>query len=100
MRALVSFQDPDGVRHAVEVTAASLYEAVGCAIAEFRRARLVPDCEPRGISELEVTVCPAAPAEVHRVPTRRFEAWLRGNGKSPAEQALKVRLRELLGSGG
>lgn len=97
VRAVVSFRDTDGVQHSVEVTARSLYEAVGCAIAEFRRARLVGDCEPRLMTELEVSVCPA-PAETHRVPVKRFEEWLRAGGRSPAEQALKVRLRELLGA--
>jgi hypothetical protein len=29
----------------------------------------------------------------------KIEAWLESGGRSPNEQALKVRLRELLGSG-
>jgi hypothetical protein len=41
----------------------------------------------------------APPATSHEVRLSKIEAWLESGGRSPNEQALKVRLRELLGSG-
>jgi hypothetical protein len=38
--APVSFNDPEGISHAVDVTAATLYEAAALAVAEFRRVGL------------------------------------------------------------
>jgi hypothetical protein len=37
------------------------------------------------------------PGTAHEVPMSKLKAWLEGNGKTPAEQAVKVRLREALG---
>jgi len=37
------------------------------------------------------------PVTSYRVSVRKIEAWLQSGGRSPNEQALKVRLRELLG---
>lgn len=39
------------------------------------------------------------PATSHALRTKRLEAWLNSSGKSPAEQALKIRLREELERG-
>jgi hypothetical protein len=38
------------------------------------------------------------PATSHEARLSKIEAWLQSGGQSPNEQALKVRLRELLGS--
>jgi hypothetical protein len=38
-----------------------------------------------------------APVTSHEVRLSKIEAWLQSGGKSPNEQALKVRPRELLG---
>jgi hypothetical protein len=40
---LVSFADSEGIRHAVEVAASSLYEAAALGIAEFRRCGFTAD---------------------------------------------------------
>jgi hypothetical protein len=37
------------------------------------------------------------PATSHEVRLSNIEAWLQSGGRSPNEQALKVRLRELIG---
>jgi hypothetical protein len=42
------------------------------------------------------TVVVEAPGTAHELPMQKLRSWVDGNGKSPAEQALKVRLRELL----
>ena len=93
---LVSFTDSEGIRHAVEVSASTLYEAVALAIGEFRRCGFTANA-PGPATRLTVTV--KTPATSHEVRLSKFEAWLESGGRSPNEQAMKVRLRELLGSG-
>jgi len=93
---LVSFTDSEGIRHSVEVTAGTLYEAAALAIGEFRRCGFTSDA-PGPATRLTVAV--QAPVTSHEVRVGKIEAWLQGASKSPNEQALKVRLRELLGIG-
>jgi hypothetical protein len=90
---LVSFTDSEGIRHAVEVAACSLYEAAALAMGEFRRCGFTADA-PGPATRLTVTVRP--PATSHEVRLSKIEAWLHSGGRSPNEQATKVRLRELL----
>jgi len=45
-----------------------------------------------------LTVAVKAPATSHEVRLSKIEAWLHSVGRSPNEKAMKVRLRELLGS--
>jgi len=52
------------------------------------------DTEPGPATRLTVFV--DGPATAHELPMRKLMAWLEGGGKSPAEQAVKVRPRELL----
>ncbi len=91
---LVSFTDTEGMTHSVRVTAASLVEAAALGLAELRKCTLI-DAAPGPASRFTIAV--ESPATVHEVPMRKLTTWLELNGKSPAEQALKVRLRELLG---
>ncbi len=90
----VSFQDPEGIEHAVTVTAESLYEAVGLGLHAFRNRRLI-DYEMALMSIFAVSA--AEPVVTHRVTLQKFQNWLGANGKSPKEQVLKSRLRGLLG---
>jgi hypothetical protein len=48
---------------------------------------------------LTITIAVKEPEVEHRVRIKDFENWLASNGKSPAEQALKSDLRELLRTG-
>lgn len=89
----VSFTDTDGLTHSARVTAASLYEAAALGVSEFWRCGLM-DTEPGPATRLTVFV--DGPATAHELPMRKLMAWLEGGGKSPAEQAVKVRPRELL----
>ena len=89
----VSFTDTEGVTHTVRVTAASLYEAAALGIAEFRRCRIM-DTAPGPAVELTVSV--DGPSTLHRIPMHKLTSWLATGGKSPSEQAAKVRLREIL----
>lgn len=90
----VSFRDADGIEHAVEVDARTLYEAVGLAIDRFRRCEHVK-YEPKGLHEF--TVEPREPGTQHRLTRKMFDTWLRRPAGSPADMALKSKLKEILG---
>jgi hypothetical protein len=87
---LVSFTDPQGFRHSVEVRAQSLYEAVVLATRAFREHH----CAPGLASQLEVEV--RSPNITHVVTMQKLQQWLDGTCKSPNEKITKKRLKELL----
>jgi hypothetical protein len=89
----VSFTDSVGITHSVGVAGASLYEAAALAVAEFRRCDFA-DATLGPATRLTVSV--EAQATTHQFTFAKLSAWLDGGGKSPNEQALKVRLRELM----
>lgn len=93
-RCRVSFVDADGLEHAVELDARSLYEAVGLAIERFRKCDYV-SYDPQGRHEF--TVLSREPATEHRLTRNMFDAWLRRPGGSPADVSRKHRLKQLLG---
>ena len=82
----VSFTGTDGMCHATEVCASSLYEAAVLALAEFRKGWLV-EVLPGRNARLTITV--KAPATSHEVEVRKLEDWLASGGKSPKEQVEK-----------
>src|SRR5882762_4245873 len=88
----VSFMDSENIRHSVEVTASTLYEAAVLAMAEFRRCGFTANA-PGPATRLMVTV--KMPTTSHEVQVGKIEAWLQSAGK-PNEQGMKGRLRELL----
>ncbi len=90
----VSFTGTDGIVHAVEVSASSLYEAAALALAEFRKSWLV-EVLPGRATRLTVTV--RSPATSHELTVGKLEDWLASGGKSPNEQVEKRRLKEILG---
>ena len=92
-RCRVSFTDSEGVSHSADVTATSLYEACVLALAEFQPVRLHRR-SVRSATRLCVAVQP--PSTTHELSVANVHAWLDGNGRSPNQQALKVRLREVL----
>lgn len=83
-----------GVEHAVEVSAQSLYEAVAQALRVFREDEWNKDPD-HGPSAVVVKI--KQPEIEHQVRTQDFETWLDSARKSPAEIALKSRLRDILG---
>ena len=89
--------DSDGIEHAVELDARSLYEAVGLAIDRFRRCEQVP-YDPQGMHEFIVES--REPSTEHRLTRKMFDAWLRRPGGSPADVARKSKLKGLLGDVG
>jgi len=91
----VSFIDRRGVHHAVNVQAATLFEAVCRASAVFRHS-VVED--PTWAAEFVVEI--VEQPKSYRVKTAEMKKWLARNGKSPRDLLHRKRLRETLeGSG-
>src|SRR5579862_422743 len=53
-------------------------------------------CTPHLGPAARLTVFVRAPATSHEIRVTKIEAWLQSSAKSPNEQALKIRLREIL----
>ena len=84
----------DGVGHAVEVTAATLYEAVAQGLAALRANEWVASIA-QGNNVVKVSV-----AEVrveHEVRLLDFMKWLDRTGGSPREMSDRHRIRSILG---
>jgi hypothetical protein len=92
----VSFTDPEGLSHSVDVAATALYEAAVLAVAEFRRAGLY-DVHIGPGTRLRVAV--KLPEAAHEVQFGKLEEWLTGGARSPKEQVTKARLRRVLAGG-
>ena len=93
----VVIHDLNETAHALDVTAATLYEAVAQALATARSHDWVGDI---GNGLTTVTVKVRNPEVTHIVKIRDFENWLNRGCKSPAETVLKTRLRQMLGMDG
>ena len=89
----VSCVDLHGVEHAVEVSAGRLYDAVAQALKIFRDNEWV---EGVGRGQTPISVKVRQPEAEHTVRVQDFERWPEAIPRSPAEMALKNRLRELL----
>jgi hypothetical protein len=74
----------------VDVTAETLYEAAILGM----KAMKVPNWV--NMPSLSIEIQAKLPATRHTVWNSVLTAWLARNGKSPQEQALKVRLRKLI----
>ena len=93
----VVIHDLNDTEHTLDVTAATLYEAVAQALATARSHDWVGDI---GNGLTTVTVKVRNPEVTHIVKIQDFERWLNRGCKSPAETVLKTRLRQVLGMGG
>lgn len=85
---VVSYQDQEGVRHSVEVTAETLYEA---AILGLKALRVRAGDSHNITIEIKVK----QPETTHAIWGSVLEAWLARPPKNPKEQALKARLKEI-----
>jgi hypothetical protein len=90
----VVIDDLNGTAHSVDVTAETLYEAVAQALAAVRGHQWVGDIG-KGLTALTVKV--RNPEVTHIVKIQDFENWLNRGSKSPADTAVKARLRKMLG---
>ena len=89
----VSYQDFDGIRHSVDVTAETLYEAAVLGMTILRAAGWMD------AANLTIEVAVKAPETTHSIKSSVLAAWLSRSGKSPREQALKSRLLEFIRGG-
>jgi hypothetical protein len=80
--------------HSVDVTAATLFEAVAHALAALRRDEWVSGI-PSGLNI--VTVSAANVRVDHQVKMVDFERWLVKSGGSPRETVERQRIRAILG---
>ena len=92
-RCRVSFTDEEGIPHAVEVQADSLYEAVALAVAEFRADDLT--AAPGPMTEFTVSI--QRPAIEHRIRLSLVSKWAESNTREgPAGVTKRQRVRALL----
>jgi hypothetical protein len=85
---MVSFDDGTGIRHSVQVTAETMFEAAALALQIFDESGATPG----PAAHLEIAA--HTPIVNHSVKVQRVRDWLTSGGKTPKEQALKSRLRE------
>ena len=90
----VTIQDMDGVSHTVEVTAATLYEAVAQGLAAIRGNEWVAGIA-QGLNVVKVSV--ANVRVEHEVRLMDFTKWLDRDGGSPRETTERKRIRSILG---
>ncbi len=84
----------DGVSHTVEVTAATLYEAVAQGLAAIRGNEWVGGIA-QGLNVVKVSV--ADVRVEHAVKLLDFTKWLEKPGGSPRETSDRRRIRAILG---
>jgi len=90
----VSIKDMDGVKHTVEVTAETLYEAVALGIVAVRGNDWVMGIA-QGMNVVEVSVVDV-PIK-HSVQLQDFNAWLERTAGAPREISKRQRIKSILG---
>jgi hypothetical protein len=91
----ISFTDGANITHTVTVAAASLYEAAALGVAEFKRSGFaLASVGP----STRLTIVVEAPSTSYELTVAKLSSWLDSAGKSPREQATKVRMRQALGA--
>lgn len=89
----MALTDSAGVRHWVEVSAETLFEAAALGLAALKREDWVNGDGPGATLEIFVT----PPVVRHSVSIRQVQKWLDGMTTSPKERVRKERLKALLG---
>jgi hypothetical protein len=89
----VSFKDSRGIRHAVEVEAESLFEAVVVAV---RRLRQDPFTERIGSATVLDVEARDLSTTRHAISLQQVERWLDGATSSPNEASKKAKLKVML----
>jgi hypothetical protein len=90
---VVSFSGERGVRHSVEVTAETLYEAAAQALALFKASDWADVIGPA----TELTVCVKNPETKHTVTPNQIRRWCDGVAVSPGEVLKRRRVKTLIG---
>src|ERR671936_2156196 len=95
----VSFTGPSGVRHSVEVTAESIYEAAALGVSALKSDGWADAIAPG--TELEIQV--REPATCYRITVHQIRRWCDGIAVSPddtlkSEAEATARMRECAAS--
>jgi hypothetical protein len=90
----VTIKDVEGVKHTVEVTAETLYEAVALGLLAVRGNDWVMEIA-QGLNAVQVSVVDI-PVE-HSVKIQDFNAWLERTAGSPKEISTRSRIKDILG---
>lgn len=90
----VTIQDLEGISHTVEVTAATLYEAVALGMAAIRSDEWTTGIA-QGLNTVKVRVSNVAVE--HEVRLMDFTKWLDRTCGSPRESSDRKRIRSILG---
>ena len=85
----VSFTSPSAVRHSVEVTAESIYEAAALGVSALKSDGWADAIVPGTVQVRE-------PATCHRVTVQQIRRWCDGVAVSPDETLKKRQLKQLL----
>jgi hypothetical protein len=88
---LVTLTDNDGVRHQVEVSAESLYEAAVLALAAFKADDWTEQIGPATRLHVEAR----ALAVSHVISVQQVQRWLDRSVGSPNDIARRKRLKEI-----
>lgn len=89
------YTDSDGIEHAVEVDAESLYEAVALAVAQFREDAVCP-LDPAPMQEFTVEVI-RKPVQ-HKIRLKQVQNWAKPSVIGGPNQIIRrERVRNLLG---
>ena len=88
----VSFTGPSGVRHSVDVTAESVYEAAALGVSVLKKDGWVDVVAPGSMIEIRSR----EPAICHRITMQQILRWCDGIAVSPDETIRKRRLKKLL----
>jgi hypothetical protein len=89
----VTIRDIDGMSHSVDVTAATVFEAVAQALATLRHDEWVAGI-PGGLNTVVASV--ASVRVDHEIKMADFERWLEKSGGSPREIVERQRIRAIL----
>lgn len=90
----VTIKDMEGVKHTVEVTAETLYEAVALGLVAVRGNDWVMGIA-QGTNTVHVSVVDI-PIE-HSVKIQDFNAWLERTSGAPKEISKRSRIKDILG---
>jgi hypothetical protein len=90
---LVSFTDPArGIKHSVDVTAETLYEAAAIGLKLLRDGGWVGHPGPAARLEIHVRL----PAVTHEITVQQLRRWAESSANTAAEELRKERVRRLL----
>ncbi len=88
----VSFTDIRGIRHSVDLTAGSLFEAAAMGLKVLRAGDWNDPPNQSTVLDVEVR----NPSVKHTVTVQQLARWLNGASSSPRESMKKIALRKLL----